>query len=335
MVCSPASFEAPFAQPLRGDPLVAGDDRGSAMERARGRVGALVAEEHRVPAARSHLQMHVGEGGATALFRIVEVDDDRGHPLPTPAQDGRRAGLRGVEIVVVGLVFGAGPVVQHLQALAVLQGPVHQPGDARFQPGHHGVFLALEEHAVAGAVVVDFLAARARGDGERPGHARAGRIDDGIAFLGRQQVAEQHHARLGHGHEHFHAAVADIDAAGGLRQVRLRHARGCRMALLHRQRVQVLAQHVFHRVGGHVLAPARVEHGLQHGGRTEACLRLRDDPGAQFRRDGLGEGGVRVGARCNGAVGGHVFGRESGWGCSHRQSGTLTPVPNTAAECGF
>jgi hypothetical protein len=61
--------------------------------------------------------------------------------------------------------------------------------------GDELVFAALEEHAIAGAVVVDGLAAALVVHGQRALHARAGG-DDGIALLVGEQVAEHHDARV-------------------------------------------------------------------------------------------------------------------------------------------
>src|SRR3954471_10602168 len=105
------SVEAPLAQPLGRDPLFPCDDGRAAMQRPGGRVRPVVAEEDAMPALGEHLEVHVGERRATPLLRFREVHHQRADPLPAPFQDGGRAGLLRVEVVVVRLVFGAGAVV--------------------------------------------------------------------------------------------------------------------------------------------------------------------------------------------------------------------------------
>src|SRR6476620_5760853 len=111
------SIEAPLAQPLGGDPLLALDDGRSTVQRARGRVRPVVAEEHAVAALGKDFEVHVRERRAAALRRFGEVHHQRADPLAAALEDGGRAGLLRVEVVVVRLVLGAGTVMQDLQAL--------------------------------------------------------------------------------------------------------------------------------------------------------------------------------------------------------------------------
>ena len=204
------------------------------------------------------------------------------------------------------LVFGARAVVQHLQAFAVFNGPLQQLGNALFNGLHQRTFAALEEHAVAGAVVVHLFAAGLRGHGERTGHARACGGNQGIAFLGREEVAKHHHAGFGELHQHLHLAVACVQQGGRIAQQGLGHRHRTGFALLHGQLVQVLLQRGLHGVGGHVFVPARVAHGLQHHRGRKARLGLLDDPAAQLGRDGLGRRLAGAGGALLGGRQGHV-----------------------------
>src|SRR3954471_22363311 len=111
------SLEAPLAQPLGRNPLLALDHRLAAMQRAGRGMRPLVAEEDRVALAGRDFQVHVGKHGAAALFRLAQVHDQRAHALAAALDDGRRTGLGGIEIVVVRLVLGAWAVLEDLQAL--------------------------------------------------------------------------------------------------------------------------------------------------------------------------------------------------------------------------
>ena len=156
----------------------------AAVQRPRRRVGPVVAEEHSVATHRGHLQADVGKGGAAAARGFVEVHHQRGHALAATPQDGWRARFVGVEVVVVRLVFGAGLVVQHLEALAVLQRPVQQASDAGFHARHLGRLPPGEEHATAGAVGVEFFTTGLGLHGERTRQVRLGRLDQRFALFG-------------------------------------------------------------------------------------------------------------------------------------------------------
>ena len=259
------AVELALAQPFCGDPFFPRVYRGASVQGPGVRIGARVAEEHRVARMRRHLQAHVGEGGGAALGGRVQVQHQCRHTLAAPAHQGGGAALGGVEIVVVRLVFGARAVAQHLQALAMLHGPVHQPGNARLDALDQRRFTALEKHALAGAVGVDFFTASGRGHGERARHARARSVDQRSAFLGREQVAQQHDARVCQGHEHVHRAVANIDARGGALQRRLGQVRG-RCGLWRGGCGSVRGQGFLGGLAGHLGVPAGLAHGIDQGG---------------------------------------------------------------------
>src|SRR5690606_4044420 len=92
-------LEFALAQPLGGDPFLAGEHRCAAVQRAGGGVGPVVAEEHAGAAHRGHFEPDVGEGGGAALLGFLQVHHERGHALAAALEDGGRAGLVRVEVV--------------------------------------------------------------------------------------------------------------------------------------------------------------------------------------------------------------------------------------------
>ena len=65
------SFEFTLTQPFGRDPLLTGNHRRTAVQRFGGGVGFVIAEKDGVAALGANRQVHFGEGGATAFFRVV------------------------------------------------------------------------------------------------------------------------------------------------------------------------------------------------------------------------------------------------------------------------
>lgn len=254
------------------------------MQRAGGGVGFLVAEEHAGAAHGRHFQAHVGEGGGAALIGLLQVHHERGHALAAALEDGGRAGFAGVEVVVVRAVLGAGRIAQDLQAFAKLHRPAQQRGNALLEARDDVVLAALEEHALAGAVDVEHLAAGARLDRERARqpHPRGG--NQPFALFRRYQIAEHDDARMPHGLQHLHAAVARVDVqrrafevgAGHLSAPRPGHFHVGKAGLELRQR----------QVGGRVLPAGRAHRGPQRRHRMPR-RELRHQPFPELRTDRL------------------------------------------------
>ena len=236
--------------------------------------------------AWGNVQTYVREGGGAALLGRVQVEHKGGHALATTAQQVRCAGLAGVEIVVVRLVFVTALVAQHLQAFAMFHGPTRQARQARFHTRHHGVFPALEKHALAGAGLVLALAPGVGFHGERARHAWARGSHQGIAFFGREHVAQQHHAWQRHRQEHLHLAIACIEGGGVVLQRQFGHGHAGGQALGTRQAIDLRVQHGLQGGQGLGFLPARLHQGSEQGRGVLASLGLGQDPLAQFGRDG-------------------------------------------------
>ncbi len=185
-----------------------------------------IAEEHRVAALRQHRQADVGERRRAAELGRVQVHDQARHALAAAARQCRRAWVGGIEVVVVRFVFGAGLVVQHLQALAVFRRPVEQLGDAFFDAQVQFALAALEEHAAARARGVDLVLAGLPVDRFRTRHARLRGGDQRFALLGAEQIAEHDHARRSHFDQHLYVTIAGIERQRHLGDVGFGHAFG-------------------------------------------------------------------------------------------------------------
>ena len=174
----------------------------------------FVAEENGIAALGRHLQVHARESGSPAFFRFVEVHDHRADTLATPLQNGGSTWLSRIEIIVVGSVFSAGHILQHLNTFAVLDRPVDQPGYARFNTRYEFVLAALEEHSLACAVRMHFLAACFGGHRERSAQARPGSFNQCIALFVGEQSAEYHQTRQRHAAQHRDTTVSAVQLEG-------------------------------------------------------------------------------------------------------------------------
>jgi hypothetical protein len=147
-----------------------------------------------------------------------------------------------------------------------------------------GVLPALEEHAVAGAIDIERLAAGLRLDGEGAREPLARRLDQGLAFLVREQVAEHHDPRMAQGLEHLHAAIAGIDVQGRIRQIRPRHRGASRRNGRETRSLRLdLCERRVRRVG----MPAGIAHRSTQAGDGMPGRELGNDPFPQFGADGL------------------------------------------------
>mmetsp|Transcript_41204 Transcript_41204/g.96288 ORF Transcript_41204/g.96288 Transcript_41204/m.96288 type:complete len:214 (+) Transcript_41204:327-968(+) len=203
-----------------------------------------------------------------------------------------------VEVVVMRLVLGAGPVAQHLQALTVVQRPAQQRRDARLDAPDQVRFTALEEHAVAGARGIHLAAFGAGRHGLGARQARAGQRDDAIAFRLAQQVGEHHHAWLAQGHHDLDRPVTRHHHRRKAAEVGLGQAgRG-----LHRRRQRGgLAQRAGQGLAGDDLVPAAADHRRQDAVCGMPGLVLLGDPRTEFGGDDLLAHGWRRKTRRSGA----------------------------------
>ncbi len=260
------------------------------MQRLGDGVGTVIAEEHRAAPHRRHLQACVGEHRGPPSLGRVQVHHQRAHALAATLQDLGCAGLGGVEIVVVRLVLRARAVAQDLQALAPVQRPVHQGGDASLDAVDQRGLPALEEHAVAGARGVHLAAARGGVHGFGACQARGRLRHQFFALLVGQQVAEDHHPRQTQRHHHFHRMTVDHDDVGAVVDLRFGHAGAARHRFA--QAGEVAPQGLLQGVQRHVFMPAAGHHGLDHVFGYTPRLGLGDDPAAQLGGDLLdGRGG--------------------------------------------
>jgi hypothetical protein len=115
-------------------------------------------------------------------------------------------------------------------------------------------------------------------------HARPRGGHDGLALVARQQIAQHHHARMLHGGQHLHLAVAGVDQRSAVGQIGLGQARRARRFGRAQPAVDLQLRH---RLQGQLALPAGLRHGDDQIGGLDARLQLLLQPAAQFRRDVL------------------------------------------------
>src|ERR1700722_1266575 len=123
-----ASRVLPLPHPLRHDPFLAGPYRRTAVQGERIELpqAIQVAKVHRATLSTRNRQTRLRENRFPAVRHIVEIDDEGRHPLAAAYRMHSAAWLIRRKKVEVRAVFAARVVVEDLQALAVLDRPVHQ-----------------------------------------------------------------------------------------------------------------------------------------------------------------------------------------------------------------
>ena len=203
--------EAALPQPAGQHPLLAGDHRCTGMQRPGTGVWPVVAEEHRIALHRRALHARIREGGGTPAGRGVEVGHQGGHTLAAVAQGGLGPCSVGVKVIVVRLVLGARPVIQHLQGFGMVDRPAQQVGDALLDAGHQRGHRRGQIGTFGGARLVGLVLPGGCVEGGRSLQAAACGGDQLGTLPGRKHIAQQHHPRVHAVGQHLDLAAVHLD----------------------------------------------------------------------------------------------------------------------------
>ena len=256
-------------------------------------MGLRIAEKNSIAAFRRYQHVNIGEDGAAAGFRLEQIHDQRCDTLAAALEDAGRAGLGGVEIIVMWTILRAGRVAQHLQAFAIGNRPVDEFCDARLDALDHGVLAARKKHALAGAVRMQLFAACSCVHRQRTRQARPGGFHQRVAFCRTEKVGKHHQLGRMVAGNHLNPFVTRIDHGSARIEARRRHRHSSRQAILpnlgvqrHIEFEQFLRRELHHlcRAAG---MPAGVQHGFVHRGARAAAGQLRIHPRQHLRCGGL------------------------------------------------